>query len=83
MKNESAVERQILDYLASQPAAQDTLRGIVEWWMLKQRTEARPSNVEAALANLAASGKLQLRVGVDGETSYRLERASGMGRRRK
>ena len=71
LKNESPTERQILDYLAEHPAAQDTLRGIVEWWILKQKIARTTAEVEAALARLVASGKLSVTTGADGRMHYR------------
>lgn len=74
LKNESAIERQILAYLAANPTAQDTVRGIVEWWLLKQRIVEATSDVEVALANLVAQGKLRMQKGPDGRVRYRLRR---------
>jgi hypothetical protein len=70
LKSESPIERQILDYLAEHPAAQDTLRGIVEWWLMKQRIAQSTADVEAALAKLVAAGKLNARKGADGKVHY-------------
>jgi hypothetical protein len=70
LKSESPIERQILDYLASHPDAQDTSRGIVEWWLLKQRITEATADVEAALAKLVAEGKLTAKTGLDGRVRY-------------
>ena len=70
MKSESPIERQILDYLAENPGAQDTLRGVVEWWLLKQKIEQTMADVEAALRNLVAKGKLRSWTGPDGSVHY-------------
>jgi hypothetical protein len=72
LKPRSPIERMILDYLTLNPEAQDTLRGIVEWWVLKQRIVQSKSDVEAAVASLVAKGKLSEHVGIDGQKSYRL-----------
>jgi hypothetical protein len=72
--NESPIERQILDYLTVNPAAQDTVRGIVEWWLLKQRIAHTMADVEMALGNLVAAGKLNALTGPDGRIHYRLRR---------
>ena len=66
VKNESPIERQILDYLASYPEAQDTLRGIVEWWLPKQKIVQATTDVEAALKALVAKRQLSTRTGPDG-----------------
>jgi hypothetical protein len=70
LNNESPIERQILDYLTKHPAAQDTLRGIVEWWLLRQNIEQSTADVEAALDGLVAKGKIGARTGPDGRVHY-------------
>jgi hypothetical protein len=72
LKRQLALEREILDYLAANPAARDTLRGIIEWWLLKQKIVETSSDVEAAVVSLIAKGKLRAHVGVDGQVSYSL-----------
>lgn len=74
LKNESSIERQILDYLQENPAARDTLRGILEWWLLKQRIKESTSDVQTALANLVAKEKLSAQTGLDGQVHYSLPR---------
>jgi len=70
LKNESSIERQILNYLEANPAAQDTMRGIVEWWLLKQNIVQTTADVEAVLAGLVAKGKLIAQTGPDGKVHY-------------
>ena len=70
MKNESPIERQILDYLAENPAARDTARGIIEWWLLKRNIAQTMSDVERALARLVAEGMVSARAGPDGQVYY-------------
>ena len=70
MKSESLIERQILDYLAQNPASQDTARGIQEWWLLKQMVARAKADVDAALIKLVAEGKLNARTGPDGVVYY-------------
>ena len=62
----------VLEYLAANPEAKDTARGIGEWWLLKQRIAYSSADVEAALAGLVAEGKLQAHLGADGQTIYSL-----------
>ena len=71
LKSESSIESRILDYLAASPAAQDTLRGIVEWWLLKQQIVQTTADVERALTKLIAQRKVSTHVGSDGQTYYR------------
>ncbi|MBU6398890.1 MAG: hypothetical protein KGS61_01100 [Verrucomicrobia bacterium] len=70
MNAESPIERQILDYLAANPAARDTLRGIAEWWVLKQRISEATPTILAAVASLVAQGKLSARSGPDGQVYF-------------
>jgi hypothetical protein len=72
LKRESTIERQILDYLARHRKAQDTLRGIVEWWLLKQWIIQGQTEVESALRRLVARKKLQAVLGRDGQVRYQL-----------
>jgi len=46
----------ILAYLSEHPQAQDTLEGIVEWWLLEQQIKCRTVQVKEALAELVARG---------------------------
>jgi hypothetical protein len=70
LKSGSPIERQILDYLTENPAAHDTLRGVVEWWLLKQTIVQTTTDVERALANLVSKGKLYCWMGPDGSVHY-------------
>ena len=65
-----------MEYLGANPEAQDTLRGIVEWWFLKQQIAQSTAEVEAALSKLVAQGKLRTWTGSDGNVHY-----GGVGKR--
>lgn len=67
----SPIEQQILDYLAANPKARDTLRGVAEWWLLRQDVVRSLGDVKAALDNLVAEGKLVCETTPDGEVHYR------------
>lgn len=56
-RNEDA--REILAYLAEYPGAQDTLEGIVEWWLLQRKIERQTARAREALDFLVAAGKVQ------------------------
>jgi hypothetical protein len=77
LKRESPIERQILDYLARNRKAQDTLRGIVEWWLLKQWIIQSQTEVEMALERLVAKRKLRAVLGRDGQVRYQLREITG------
>ena len=63
---------EILAYLAENPDAEDTLEGVVEWWLLEQRIRNRAVRVEEALAELVASGLVLERKGRDLRSHYRI-----------
>ena len=71
LSNETRIERQIVAYLSKHPAAQDTLRGIIEWWFLKEQIEQTTADVKAALEKLVGEGKLSAWTGPDNTVHYR------------
>jgi len=48
------------------------MRGIVEWWLPKQRITETVSEVETALSKLVATGQLVAHRGPDGQVFYHL-----------
>jgi hypothetical protein len=66
------VSRRILAYLTDNPDAQDTLPGIVEWWMLDQEIKAQTTVVKEGLADLVARELIIGRTGEDSQTHYRI-----------
>lgn len=64
---------QILAYLRDNPDAQDTLEGIIEWWLLDRRIRDQTSRVKQALAYLSAQGLVVARTGTDSRTRYAVE----------
>jgi len=62
----------ILAYLVEHPMAQDTVEGIVEWWLLKQEVEKQTVAVKAALAELVRQGFVLERQGREGRVYYHL-----------
>jgi hypothetical protein len=65
---------EILAYLHAHPDAQDTLEGIVEWWLLHQKIKHQTERVEQALAALIERGLIRARAGTDSRVHYRIER---------
>jgi len=51
---ESEIARDVLGYLINNPDAQDTLEGIVEWWLFQMKLERRTMKVKEVLADLVA-----------------------------
>ena len=65
---------EIMTYLAENPDAQDTLDGVVEWWLLEQRIKKQMREVKATLDELVENGLLVERRGKDSKTHYKINR---------
>jgi hypothetical protein len=61
----SAIEQKILQYFPANPDAQDTLRGVLEWCLLKQRVQHSQSCAEHALRRLVREGTFKEQLGAD------------------
>jgi hypothetical protein len=72
LKSNAAIQKEVMAYLSANPMAQDTLEGIVAWWLLEQKIEEAASGVKAALAKLVIEKKLSAKKGPDGRIHYRL-----------
>lgn len=68
----SQITYDILGYLAEHPEAQDTVEGIIEWWLLEQQITRQTSKVREALAELVSKGLILERKGEDSRTHYRI-----------
>jgi hypothetical protein len=66
------VERLILAYLARNPTAEDTVDGILQWWLVHQEIRFRMREVEAALAELTYRGFVIQKIGEDLSVRYRI-----------
>jgi predicted transcriptional regulator len=66
--------REILSYLVEYPDAQDTVEGIVEWWVLDQEIKRHVSEVKEALTKLVSEGLLIEKQGPDSRTHYLVNR---------
>jgi hypothetical protein len=62
----------ILAYLAENPRAEDTVEGIVEWWLLDQRIRYELEGAREALVGLVGKGLVLERAGRDGRSRYRI-----------
>lgn len=74
MSLRSPIFYEILAYLMEHPEAQDTMEGIVEWWLLEQRIKRQTTKVKRALAELVNMGLVLERKGQDGRIHYRIDR---------
>ena len=68
------VAYEILQYLVDNPNAQDTLEGIVTWWLLVRAVKHRIALVKEALAMLVEDGLVIAQQGSDSRTHYRINR---------
>jgi len=64
----------ILSYLAENPDAQDTLKGISEWWLSEQPGRPNAAAVEEAVARLVSSGLVEAREREGARTYYKVNR---------
>ena len=64
----------ILAYLADNPDAGDTLDGIVEWWLLRQRVRFETRNVSEAVARLVSEELIEEHGEADSNIIYRVNR---------
>src|SRR5260221_13589352 len=62
----------VLGYLAENPNAQDTLEGIVEWWLWERLTTNHATRVKEALADLVLASLVLERRGKDSRTHYKI-----------
>jgi hypothetical protein len=68
----SETAQAILDYLRRYPEAQDTLEGIVQWWLPEQRFTPRVATIKEALQELLAAKFISEHRGKDAQVSYRI-----------
>lgn len=66
----ATVRRDILAFVLRNPRAQDTLEGIVEWWLLEQRIERETARIRRAVEELVADGLLVEKAGGAGPPRY-------------
>jgi hypothetical protein len=66
------IARAVLSYLARNPDAQDTLPGIVEWWILDHQIRARTAAVKEVIDELVAEKLVLKHKGSDLQTHYRI-----------
>jgi len=68
----SQISCQIIAYLVEHPEAQDTLEGIIEWWLLERQIKFQTAKVKEALSELVAKGLVIEHNGRDSQTHYRI-----------
>ena len=65
----------ILGYLLDNPDAGDTLEGIADWWLVKQRIRFETLTVAQAVAQLVNDGLISPQQGPDSRIIYRANRS--------
>jgi Fe2+ or Zn2+ uptake regulation protein len=60
----------VLGYLREHPHAGDTLEGIREWWMFRQRLNDSAETVQRVLEQLKKTGAIHERKTASGRTLY-------------
>jgi hypothetical protein len=63
---------EILDYLARHPEAQDTIDGILHWWMLDSCIRTWAPQITGTVAQLVERGFLEQRSSAAGQVFYRI-----------
>lgn len=71
-KNTFQTGYQILAYLVDHPNAQDTVEGIVEWWLLERAIKFQKTHIVRAIAELVSQGLVIEALGGDSQTHYRI-----------
>jgi hypothetical protein len=70
--DEDQVATQILDYLKERPEAMDTLEGIAEWWLMRQRIRMDVAMLARVIRRLTERGVLE-ELGPPDDPRYRLK----------
>ncbi len=69
------IMQEILAYLSEHPDAQDTLEGVAEWWLLRQKVRHKSQKVKEVLSELTTKGLILEYKGKDRHTYYRVNRS--------
>jgi hypothetical protein len=75
INDKSQIGNEILAYLVDNPKAQDTLEGIVEWWLLERKIKFVTASVKEALSELVAKGLILEEKGPDSQIHYRINQS--------
>jgi len=66
------IAREILDYLSRQPAAEDTLEGIMQHWLPEKPASRQKTLVKEVVGDLVTQGLLE-KTTKEGRTLYRVK----------
>ena len=67
----SEVASEIMAYLSEHHDAQDTIEGIIQWWLLERKIGHQVAAVKEALDELVEKGLVAVSVGPDSRKRYR------------
>lgn len=73
LPSKAQIAHEILAYLAEHPDSQDTLDGIVHWWLLERKIKYQKVQVEEALSMLQEQGLIIERKLQDSSSSYLID----------
>ncbi len=76
--DEDEVAAAILGYLAEHPRAMDSLAGIAEWWLMRQRIRVNVTMLAQVLRRLTERGVLE-ELGPPHDPRYRLKESEERG----
>jgi hypothetical protein len=71
-RREEEMADAIVGYLVEHPHASDTLRGIAEWWIIRQQVRTEVNTLKKVLRQLTESGVLE-EIGEGDIPRYRLK----------
>ncbi len=74
VSDKAQITQDVLSYLFENAAAQDTLEGIVDWWMFEQKIKRQTAEVKEVLDELAAQEIILEHTARDSRTHYRINR---------
>ena len=66
------VAQVILSYLLAHSEAEDTIEGIIDWWLLEETVKHRKKEVQAALDELVSQSLITTRKSEDSRIRYRI-----------
>lgn len=72
--DKSKITHDVLAYLAEHRDAQDTVEGIVEWWLIEQKVKRQTAIVRQVLSELVKKKYLLESKGMDARVRYRINR---------
>lgn len=68
----NSVAKDMLTYLLAHSEAEDTIEGIIDWWLLEETIKHRKKEVQAALDELVAQALITTRKSEDSRIRYRI-----------